>query len=111
MADPNSPGEWLALASQHERSARVLAEDKIAAGQALFHAGLAVECALKAYIMQRERLNGWPSKEARPELYVHDLRQLREIADLPPLNPRSPHASSCELAKRVLMPMSRLLLK
>lgn len=54
MADPNSPSEWLALAAQHEASARVLAENKIAAGQALFHAGLAVECALKAYIMYSE---------------------------------------------------------
>jgi hypothetical protein len=96
MPDPNSPSEWLVLAAQHERSARVLADDKIAAGQALFHAGMGVECALKAYIMHRERLNGWPSREARPELYTHNIRKLREIADLP-LDPRSPQASGWHL--------------
>jgi hypothetical protein len=93
MANPNSPNEWFTLAEQHEIAARLLAEDKIAAGQALFHAGMAIECALKAYIMHRERLNGWPSREARPELYVHDLRKLREIAGIPldALTPQAPH--------------------
>lgn len=43
--------------------------------------------------MYRERLNGWPSREVRPELYVHDLRKLREIAGIP-LDTRNPQASS-----------------
>lgn len=82
MADPQSVEESLMLARQHEATARLVAEDKLAAGQALFHAGLGVECALKAYIMWRERLNGWPSKDARKELYTHDLRELAEIAGI-----------------------------
>jgi hypothetical protein len=37
----------MALAEQHEKSARLLATDRIAAGQAYFHVGIAAECALK----------------------------------------------------------------
>jgi hypothetical protein len=82
VSDPNSPDEWFQLADHHRRTAQLVAKDKIAAGQACFHAGLAVECALKAYIMHRERLNGWPSREARQDLYIHNLRKLWEIAGL-----------------------------
>lgn len=96
VADPNSPSEWLALAAQHEVSARLLAENKIGAGQSVFHVGLAVEAALKAYIMYVERLNGWPSKEARPELYTHDLRALVKAAGIK-LTPLDPRAASWHL--------------
>src|SRR4051812_25107550 len=72
VTDPTSADEWLALSRQHEASAKLLCENKVAAAQGMFHAGLSVECALKAYIMRGERLNGWPSKLTRPELYTHD---------------------------------------
>jgi hypothetical protein len=78
--DSQSPSEWLSLARQHEAAARVLADNRLAAAQAYFHVGLATECALKAYIMWRERLNIWPDRVSRPELYIHDLRKLVEIA-------------------------------
>jgi hypothetical protein len=81
--DPQSPGEWMALAQQHEKSARLLATDRLAAGQAYFHVGFAAECALKAYIMWKERLNSWPDNVLRPELYTHDLRKLVRIAGIP----------------------------
>ena len=81
--DPQSPAEWTALARQHEESARLLAENRAVAGQAYFHVGIAAECALKAYIMWRERLNSWPDKALRPELYTHDLRKLVRIAGIP----------------------------
>lgn len=68
--DPQSPFEWLAVAKQHETSARLLAESRVAAAQAYSHAGFAVECALKAYIMRMGRLNGWPDRDSRPELYT-----------------------------------------
>lgn len=84
MADPDSIEEWLALVQQHEDVARLVVEHKTAAAQAYFHAGAAVECALKAYIMHRERLNAWPSKEARPSLYTHDLRELQKAAGIQP---------------------------
>jgi hypothetical protein len=80
--DPQSPAEWMALAEQHEKSARVLAGDRVAAGQAYFHVGVATECAIKAYIMGRERLNSWPDRALRPELHTHDLRKLVKIAGI-----------------------------
>lgn len=82
MFDPASAEEWISLARQHEASAKALCENKGAAGQSVFHAGSAVECALKAYIMRKERLNGWPSKATRPDLYTHDLRVLKRIAGI-----------------------------
>jgi hypothetical protein len=82
--DPQSPSEWLSLVRQHEVAAHRLADDRLAAAQAYFHVGFAAECALKAYIMWSERLNSWPDKGSRPELYTHDLRKLVEIAS--PLN-------------------------
>jgi hypothetical protein len=51
-------GPW----EQHEQSARVLAGDRVAAGQAYFHVGIAAESSLKAYIMWKERLNSWPDR-------------------------------------------------
>jgi hypothetical protein len=43
---------------------------------AWLNAGFAVECCLKAAIMARERLNGWPAPDIAPELWTHDLRGL-----------------------------------
>jgi len=80
--DPQSPSEWLSLAKQHEVSARLLAEDRVAAAQAYAHVGFATECALKAYIMWNERLNAWPDRNSRPELYTHDLTKLVQIAGI-----------------------------
>ncbi len=80
--DPQSPAEWIALAQQHEKSARLLANDRVVAGQAYFHIGIAAECALKAYIMWKERLNSWPDNVLRPELYTHDLRKLVRLAGI-----------------------------
>jgi hypothetical protein len=87
--NPQSPAEWLALAVQHEEAARVLAENRVAAGQSYSHVGFAVEAALKAYVMRKERLNGWPDKELRSDLYTHDLRKLVAVAQIE-LKPRNP---------------------
>ena len=80
--DPQSPSEWLRLARQHEEAARALAENRVAAAQSYSHVGFATECALKAYIMWKERLNRWPDRGARGELYTHDLRKLLEISGI-----------------------------
>jgi hypothetical protein len=82
VKNPQSPAEWLYLAAQHEVAARKLAEDRVAAAQAYSHVGFAVEAALKAYIMWNERLNGWPDKEIRSDLYTHDLRKLLAAAQI-----------------------------
>ena len=91
MADPETSEGWFALARQHEITARAVVAHRVAAAQAVFHAGAGVECALKAYIMRRERLIGWPSRESRPALYTHDLRQLLREAGLV-ISPRDPAA-------------------
>lgn len=93
MADPGNAEQWLTLVHRHERVARAMVDDRSAAAEAHWHAGIAVECALKAYIMRRERLNGWPSKDARPDLYTHSLRSLTLIAGLLP-GSKDPHAPS-----------------
>lgn len=77
---PQSISDWLALAEQHERAARSIMDDRLAAGQAVTHSAFAVECALKAYIWHTQRFNRWPDKHDRRDLYTHDLRSLKEIA-------------------------------
>lgn len=54
--------------------------DRLACNEAWLASGFAVEFAIKALIMRKERLNAWPSKEARPELYTHNLAQLLQVA-------------------------------
>ena len=73
---------WLSLCDQHEVMANSALHYPKARGQAYFHAGLAVECALKAYIMRQERLNSWPSRVSRPDLFTHDLRRLLHISGI-----------------------------
>lgn len=57
-------------------------EDRLACNEAWLAAGFAVEFAIKALIMRKERLNAWPSKEARAELYTHELGQLFRVAGI-----------------------------
>ena len=82
MGDPQSVDEWLALAKRHEAAARAIAEDRDACGLTMHHCGTAVECCIKAYIMHAERLNRWPTRGERDELFAHDLRKLMLIADI-----------------------------
>jgi hypothetical protein len=57
-------------------------ENKLACREAWLASGFAVEFSLKALIIKRERLNAWPSKDARPDLYTHDLRGLFQAAGI-----------------------------
>lgn len=91
MSDPKSPEEWLRLAAQHELAAKTMCEDRKAAGMAYGHVGFGAECALKAYIMHKERFNQWPSKDSRPDLHTHNLRDLMDIAGIP-RDPKGPLA-------------------
>jgi hypothetical protein len=61
--NPDTVEDWLTLCKSHEDSAKKLCDDKSLAMQGFFHAGMAVECALKAYIFRKERFNIWPSKQ------------------------------------------------
>lgn len=51
--------------------------------QEAWHAsGMAVEFALKALIMRRERLNCWPGADTHPHLHIHNLRKLFVLAGI-----------------------------
>jgi HEPN domain-containing protein len=79
--DAQTADDWDALADDHGKAAQTLFRAKLF-NQAYSQAGLAVECALKARIIRFERLNAWPSRASRPELYVHDLVKLIGYAGL-----------------------------
>lgn len=85
-ADP-SPSDltveaWWSRVESKRAVAVAMVDDRAHCREAWQATGHAVEFALKAVIMKRERLNRWPDKEDRPELYTHDLRTLLGIAAL-----------------------------
>lgn len=57
-------------------------DDKLHCGEAWLAAGSAVEFALKAFIMRRNRMNSWPTLQERKELHTHDLLTLMVAAGL-----------------------------
>lgn len=73
--------EWDSLARDEMAAASAMLAVRLWK-QAYQHAGVAVECALKCYIMRKERLNRWPARNERRELYTHNLANLLEIAGL-----------------------------
>lgn len=72
----NSVEDWVRLSKQARTSAFALARHQSTYNQAWAYAGFSVEALLKASIMAKERFNAWPSRGARPDLYVHDLEKL-----------------------------------
>lgn len=78
--NPLSIGDWLRLAAEKERAAKMLLSDPTVSRQAWMLAGEAAEFLIKAYIMRKDGLNGWPDRELRPDLYVHSLRKLVLVA-------------------------------
>jgi len=68
------------------RSKRVVAlkmvEDRDCCAEAWKASGFAVELLLKAVIMKRQGFNQWPSREHRPDLHQHNLRQLCRLAEI-----------------------------
>lgn len=88
LARPSMSGPAVILASDWERMARQQVETaRVLAlalqwGDAFYHSGFAVECALKLRIMRFERLNSWPDRTDRRELYVHDLSKLARVAGI-----------------------------
>lgn len=71
----NTVEGWLALCRRYSDDAQALRAARRPDG-AWLNAGFAVECCLKAVIMKKERLNGWPAPDIAPELWTHDLRGL-----------------------------------
>ena len=81
MGDPQSPAEWEGLARNELAAAETLAKGHHWQ-QAFYHAGVAVEFALKGRIMRVQGLNRWPERGERKELHTHTLGELAKHADL-----------------------------
>lgn len=79
---PLTADAFLRMAESKKIVARATVDDRLACREAWLASGFAVEFTLKALIIRRERLNGWPSKDARPDLYTHDLRGLIHAAGI-----------------------------
>jgi hypothetical protein len=92
IREPSTIDGWVQLARQHELAAGSLIAKRDTRQQAIYHAGSALECLLKALIMKEERFNLWPSRSARNDLYIHDLRKLLQFAKID-LTPTSPSAA------------------
>lgn len=75
----NSVDEWLQVARSNRDAAYALMPVPSARNIAWERAGFAAECVLKASIMAKERLNAFPPKSLRRDLYDHDLLRLSRI--------------------------------
>lgn len=76
----DTPGEWWHGVEGKRKIAALMKDDRAHAAEAWDACGLAVEFALKAVILKRQRFNRWPERSERSDLYTHDLRRLAEIA-------------------------------
>ncbi|MFX4223573.1 MAG: hypothetical protein ACMVO3_22875 [Thalassobaculum sp.] len=77
----DSPEQWFEMSRQHCKAAEALFDQRLIA-PAYTLAGTAIECALKGLIMRRERMNRWPARQDRRELYTHRLPELLKLAGL-----------------------------
>jgi hypothetical protein len=87
MSSPNSEitvDVWWARVEAKRAVALKMVDDRAYCREAWHNAGTAVEFALKAVIMKRERLNRWPDRDERRELHTHDLKDLMRIAGIDP---------------------------
>jgi len=78
----DSVEQWWTRVEEKRQAAAILKGDKKAAREAWNLVGEAVEFALKAVIMKRQRFNRWPDRNTRPELHSHNLRDLIEFAGI-----------------------------
>jgi len=79
MGTSRSDFRW--LAGTRIREARALLEQGLFDG-AYYLAGYAVECALKARIVQKFRRSELPDRTLVNDMYKHDLEKLLGLADL-----------------------------
>jgi len=74
-APADSVDGWLKLCVRYRGDAQALLAAQRTSG-AWLAAGFALECCIKAAIMQKERFNRWPGPDTAPDLWTHDLRDL-----------------------------------
>ena len=79
---PFSANDFRRRAEGKRAVAKRLEDDKANCQEAWLAAGSAVEFMLKALIMKRGGLNGWPDRSIRPGLHTHDLRELMREAGI-----------------------------
>lgn len=85
MLDTEQPltrDAFLRMVESKRAVALATVDSRIACREAWLASGFAVEFSLKALIIKRERLNAWPTKDARPDLYTHDLSDLFQSAGI-----------------------------
>lgn len=76
LTDPSAPAEWLSVANLRLQEARRLCCDGLGCVAAAYLAGYAIECSLKAYLLDR----GTPKPGAGGE--GHNLRALWAACDM-----------------------------
>lgn len=81
--DPFTAEDWIKKAKENLKAARVLSNVGLQS-KAFMEAGMAVECALKYAVMRAGGMNSWPARDARRDLYTHDLPELALAAGLEP---------------------------
>lgn len=74
---------WRRRVDEKRAVAEAFVDDRKVCREAWMASGAAVEFALKARIMSKERMNRWPDRTDAPELYTHDIKALVERADIP----------------------------
>ena len=84
--------EWIELYRTQRKIAEMLVRDPTVYVQAWSHAGFSIECLIKAAIMSQQRLNRWPSRKERKDLYVHTIQELLALLGdkIDPLDPAAP---------------------
>lgn len=81
-SDPQTPDDWIAIADREMKDARACLTGSGSPEGLYYHAGLAVEAALKAVIWKRKRWNSWPDSKSQPDLYRHNLNRMMRLAGL-----------------------------
>jgi hypothetical protein len=79
--DAIHPEHWAKKAREELAAARALTGKRLWSA-AYYHAGMAIEFAIKWRIMHESRMNRWPSRQDRRDLYSHDIAALAALARL-----------------------------
>lgn len=74
----NNPEDWFRHARNKYHAAAAIRDNRRLGKECHHLCGVSIEFALKGAIMKRHRLNQWPDRESRPDLYTHNLRTLFE---------------------------------
>jgi len=79
--NPLTADEWDAKSKEHLQEAKFL-QSRRRYLSVYANVGFAIECALKAAIMRKHRLNGWPADFRQRGWGTHDLNKLLKYAGL-----------------------------